>query len=454
MKLTAGMFVKEFLELEMDMKVGIRAAMIMVAMSLGASAAWAQVPGAPQRQAVAIQNATIHPVSHAEVTNGTIVFADGKIVALGTDVTVASDVLRVDGTGKHVYPGLFCAGGRMGLFEIDAVRATNDYEEAGSLNPNVRAEVAVNPESEHIPVTRANGVLLTLTAPSGGLLSGTSAVLQLDGWTWEQMTLRAPIGLHVQWPRSEPVSASWIDGAGDRNTARENDWNALQKVWDEANRYRLARQAGTVEAHSDARFEAMIPVLEGKLPIIVNADTRGQIQSAVAFADQHRAKLILMGGYDAEACAPLLRDRNIPVIIPTVFRSPMRRSDPFDASYTLADRLRRAGIRFCIAGLDRWEAPNLRNLPYHAATAVAYGLPRDEALKAITLYPAEILGVADRVGSLEVGKDATLFVSDGDPLNVRTQVVEAYIQGRTVDLQNRHQRLWRKYQEKYRQLNP
>lgn len=433
------------------MILGLRTAALLAVMVMSRSSVWGQIPGAPQSQPIAIVGATIHPIAGPDIERGTIVFDRGKIVALGTDLVLSPETVRVDGSGKHIYPGMFCAGGRMGLFEIDAVRATNDYEETGSLNPNVRVEVAVNPESEHIPVTRANGVLLTLTAPSGGLLSGTSAVLQLDGWTWEQMTLRAPVGLHAQWPRSEPVSASWVEGASDQNSARENQWNEMQRVWDEANRYWMARKAGTVVPDADARYEAMIPVLEGKLPLIVTADTRGQIQSAVAFADQHRLKLIVMGGYDAEACAPLLRDRNIPVIISTVFRSPLRRSDPFDASYTLANRLREAGIRFCIAGLDRWEAPNLRNLPYHAATAVAYGLPREEALKAVTLYPAEILGVSDRVGSLEAGKDATLFVADGDPLHVRTQVSDAYIQGRRVDLENRHLRLWRKYQEKYKQ---
>jgi hypothetical protein len=297
----------------------------------------------------------------------------------------------------------------------------------------------VNPDSELIPVTRANGVLLVLSSPSGGLVAGTSAVLQLDGWTWEDLTLKAPAAMHVAWPGMRARR-------GESESESNDPLRELKQLFDEAERYRLAENRSSI----DVRLEAMVPVLEGKVPLLVDADTRRQIQSAVAFAAQRKVKLIVRGGYDAEQCAALLKECDVPVIVPAIYRLPRRRSDPFDAAYTLPARLHRAGVRYCIAGGDRFAASNLRNLPYHAATAAAYGLSQDEALKAITLYPAQILGVADRVGSLEPGKDATLIVTDGSPLETSTQVLMAYVQGRRIDLSNRHQELADKYHEKYR----
>ena len=188
------------------------------------------------------------------------------------------------------------------------------------------------------------------------------------------------------------------------------------------------------------------------MPLVVEAEQTAQIESAVAFAKAHQLRLIISGGYDAEACAPLLRETGTPVIIAGVYRVPQRESDPYDASYTLPDRLEKAGVKYAIAAADRFGGSNIRNLPYHAATAVAYGLNQEAALRAITLSPAEILGVADRVGSLELGKDATLFVADGDILETPTQVERAFVQGRNVDLNSRHTQLYRKYSEKYKQL--
>ncbi len=408
-----------------------------------------QLPGPPQEQPIAILNATIHPVSGPLIEAGTLLFDAGRIVAVGTDVELPDGTLRIEGQGKHVYPGLFSAGGELGLVEINSIRATQDASESGAVNPNVKAEVAVNPDSELIPVTRANGVLLTLTVPSGGLVAGMAAVLQLDGWTWEQMTVAAPVAMHVQWPSMRAGSGGRSERSGGRPQAdRTPQLQKLHELFDQAEQFRQAGQG----AASDLRLEAMLPVLEGKLPLLVSADSQRQIQTAVAFAAQRKLKLIINGGYDAETCALLLREHDVPVIIPAIYRLPRRRSDPVDAAYTLPERLRQAGVRFCIAGVDRFGASNLRNLPYHAATAAAYGLPAPDALRAITLSPAEILGVADRVGSLDAGKDATLFVADGDPLETETHVLMAFIQGARVDLGNRHDQLWQKYQEKYRRL--
>jgi imidazolonepropionase-like amidohydrolase len=412
-----------------------------------------EIPGADQTRPVAVVGATIHTVSGGVIEGGTLVFDAGRIVAIAKKAALPPGTQRIDGAGRHVYPGLFNACSNLGLVEISAVRATRDYAETGTINPNVKAEVAVNPDSELIPVTRAGGVLLSVAAPSGGLVAGTSAVLMLDGWTWEEMTLKAPAGMHVRWPRMDPVTKSEPTESKEEAGKEAKDPLArLEQTFADARAYQKARGAGRsgAEEHPlDSRLEAMLPVLEGHLPLIVEADEVQQIQAAVAFADRHEVKLVLLGGYGADQCAALLKKHEIPVIVSNVYRLPRRREDDYDAPYTLPARLRAAGIKFCIAADG---ATDVRNLPHHAAVAAGFGLPVEEAIRAITLYPAEILGLSDRVGSLEVGKDATLIVTDGDLLETATQVESAFVQGRAVDLDNRHKRLWRKYQEKYRRL--
>ncbi len=424
----------------------------MLSMSDGLAST--EVPGAEQKRPIALVNATIHPVSSAAIEVGTILMEDGRIAALGTDLQLPEGTEKIDARGKHIYPGMINAGGQLGLTEVNSVRATLDHSETGMLNPNARAEVAVNPDSELIPVTRANGVLLSLSVPTGGLMSGTSALMALDGWTWQDMTLKAPVGLHIQWPRMRPVQAWWVEhSASEQNEERDEQLKSLHDAFDLAVDYRRAKEAGDPRDPTvDARWQSLLPVLAGDVPIIAHANSSSQIQSAVAFAAARSLKLIIYGGYDAPYCARLLKEHDVPVIIGSVYRLPRRRADAFDDAYTLPARLHKAGVPFCIAGVDRFGATNLRNLPYHAATAVAYGLPEDEAIKSLTLYPARILGVDSRVGSLEVGKDATLIVTSGNPLETPSQVERAFIQGRVVDLNSRHTRLWKKYQVKYRRI--
>jgi imidazolonepropionase-like amidohydrolase len=424
----------------------LRAFVVLLPLLTSVAAANPEIPGPPQEKPIAITGATIHPVSGPAIEGGTIVFDKGKITAVGKDVMPPADAEVIRLEGKHVYPGLFDAGTNLGLVEINSVRATIDVEETGQLNPNVRAIVAVNPDSELIPVTRANGVLLAHTVPQGGLISGKSGIIQLDGWTWEDLALSRETGMYVEWPRVLRRT-SRLEDQPDQPNIDEN-MKRLRTAFEDARAYAAARKADE-NYPIDARWEAMQSVLEGKLPLIARADDAASIQSAVAFATEHKLKLIIHGGYDAPLAAQHLKPHDIPVIIAGVYRLPQRRGDDYDAPYTLANRLREAGIRFCISSAGRFGASNVRNLPYHAATTAAYGLPPDEALKSITLYPAQILGVADRVGSLEAGKDATLFVSSGDILETATQVEAAFIQGRKVELNDRHKRLYRKYSEKY-----
>lgn len=413
-----------------------------------------EIPGADPKRPVALVGATIHPVTAEPITGGTLIFERGKITAIGKDLELPADAIVIDVAGKHIYPGWLDADTDIGLTEISAVRATRDQREAGRINPNVKAQVAFNPDSELIPVARANGVLLCQTAPAGSLLRGMSAVMMLDGWTWEDMTLRSPAALHITWPRVD--SPTSVDGSrGSRRdtsqstASRPSPLEELEGAFADAKRYREARRLGN-QYPRDARWDAMIPVLERRVPVIAHADRAADIESAIAFSARHQLRLIIAGGFDALECRELLLQHKVPVIVKAVYRLPRHRDDPFDSAYTLPARLHRAGIPFCIAGFGSTNAANVRNLPYHAATAVAYGLPREEAIRAISLYPAQILGVSHRVGSLQIGKDATLIVCNGDPLEVPTQVERAFIAGRPVDLNSRHTRLWNKYREKYR----
>lgn len=409
-----------------------------------------EIPGPPQEHPIALVGAVIHPVDGPDIEGGTLLLDRGKIVAVGNNVELPAGTEVIELKGQHIYPGLCDAYTNLGLVEIGAVRATIDEAESGSLNPNVRAQVAFNADSELIPVTRSNGVLSVLTAPSGGLISGRSALMQLDGWTWEDMTIRADVGMHVRWPTIS-TSASSDDGEETRNTQLQQ----LRDLFDNARAYQQAqqgrRQQNQPPLDHDLRYEALLPVLARKVPLMVQADRLPQIQSAVAFARQQQVELVIVGGYDTPLCTDLLKEHDVAVIIDGVNRLPARRDDPIDAAFRVPARLHAAGVRFCIADGERMS--NQRNLPYQAAAAAAYGLPREEALKAITIYPAQILGADYRIGSLAEGKDATLIVTTGDPLEIPTQVVMAMVEGRMVDLSNRHKRLWEKYQEKYRRLH-
>jgi len=412
-----------------------------------------EIPGAQPKTPVALVGATIHPISGPTVQNGTLLFNKGRITRIGKGIPIPAGSQIIDLKGKHIYPALFDSMTNTGLVEVKAVRASVDEAETGTINPNVKAQVAVNPDSELIPVTRSNGVLLTLTAPTGGTISGQAAVIQLDGWTWEDMTVQAPVGMIIRWPNMAAVADWWVEKSAKQQIEdRDKTLRNLRKTFEDAEAYRRARKAGVQNQGHDARWEAMIPVLAGKLPMIVHANEIQQIQAAVAFASERKLKMILFGGYDAPRCAPLLKKHQIPVIVGGVYRLPQRRHDPYDEAYTLPERLRQAGLKFCISSYGRFGAANVRNLPYHAAIAAGFGLPEDEALKAITLSPAEILGVSDRVGSLQAGKDATLIITTGTPLETTTQVEAAFVQGKPVQLNDRHKRLWRKYQQKYEQL--
>ena len=426
---------------------------------LAASVASDQIPAPPQTHPILLRNATIHPVTSKVIKRGDILFEKGVITAMGRRIGILPDNTEtIDLAGKHIYPGLIAATTTMGLMEVGAVRATLDYSESGTVNPNVRAEVSYNPDSELIPVTRSNGIAIIHTTPMGGLISGTSAAMMLDGWTWESATLKAPVAMHLNWPRMTGGAYPYFtQSAEELKKQREERLKMLEEVFEEAKGYLEASNAyerGDGPAmDTDMRWESMIPVLRREVPVFVHADEVQQIEGAVEWSRRMGIDITIVGGDDAWRVADLLARYNIAVIYDGIHSLPSRRWEDYDVHFTAPLKLYKAGVKFCIAtSTSQFAAPHQRNVPYQAATAAAYGLPREEALKAVTLHVAEILGIDDRVGSLEMGKDATLIITDGDPLDIRTQVHRVFIQGKKIDMSDRHKVLYEKYKEKYRQL--
>jgi imidazolonepropionase-like amidohydrolase len=437
--------------------VTVVATTVMAVPVTGITTLHAQTPAPQQGRPVALTGGTLHTVAGGVIENGTILFEDGRITALGTNVAIPSHAERIDVTGRHIYPGLVDAHSQMGLFEIGGFDVTIDVNELGDFNPNARAHVAFNPESRHIGVARSNGVLVTVSSPAGGLISGHSAAMMLDGWTWEQMTLKPEAGLIINWPSAAAPAFGGFGGGppggpgrGRNVEAQYNESIARLSGWfAEARAYRTARAAAPGRHASDARLEAMIPVVEGRVPVVIQANELRQIQDAVTWAGEEGLRMVLLGGRDAGYVAPLLAQRQIPVLVTSVLASPSRAWEPHDASYALPAELHRAGVRVGITGAA--SAPYAHRLPYEAGAAIAYGLPADVALRAVTLHPAEFLGFADRVGSLEVGKDATLLITTGSPLEYATIIEQAYIEGRRIDMEDAHRRFFEKYSEKVRQ---
>ena len=412
-----------------------------------------EIPAKPQDHPIVLVGGTVHTVSGSVIENAMVLFDKGKLTGIGTNIELPAGTEKIDIRGKHIYPGLIDARSVIGLVEIDAVRATRDVTESGSINPNIHAEVAVNPESEIIPVTRANGVTVAVTMPDGGVISGSAAAIELDGWTWEDMTLKAPVGMVMNWPSMRINKAWWEQRSEEeQKKARDKSLDVLRNAFRDARAYLKAKRSEAEKSipfhKTDLRWEAMAPVLDRSIPVLMNAEEIEQIEAAIAWAEQENVKIVLVGGYDSWRVANLLKEKDIPVIVNPIQRTPWRRWEAYDEPSALPKKLNDAGVRFCIAG--EAGASNERNVPYHAAMAASYGLPKEEALKSITLYPAQILGIADRVGSLEVGKDATLIVTDGDPLEIMTHVEMEFIRGKNISLNSKHTHLYEKYKEKYR----
>jgi imidazolonepropionase-like amidohydrolase len=408
-------------------------------------------------ETIALVGGTVHPVSKSAIREATVVIEDGRIVAVGAGIVPPAGATVVSVAGKHLYPGYLSADSVLGLTEVAAVAATNDFTEIGDINPNVRAEVALNPDSDLIPVARVNGVTSVHAIPRGGLIAGTSAVYRLDGWTYEDMTIRAPVGLHVRWPRMTPERGPQVMQTDEeQKKARDRAIDSIRRAFEEARAYAAARAAegrtGIPRHDRDVKWDAMIKAVRGEIPVYFHASSLGQIRAALRLADEQKlGKLVIVGGSDAWRIGEELRARDVAVITGAPTDLPSRRDAPYDEAFALPARLQATGVRYCIGdggGTD--SAANARNLPYLAAQAMGFGLTREQALRAITLSAAEVLGVADRLGSIDVGKSADLFVADGDPLEFSTRIEAVYIAGKAVSLETRQTRLFDKYDKRPR----
>jgi imidazolonepropionase-like amidohydrolase len=408
-------------------------------------------------EVLALTGGTVHPVSGPEIPNGTVLVDGARITAVGTGVSVPSGANVIDCTGKQVYPGFVHANTVLGLQEISTIEGSDDTRETGNLNPNQRAEVMYNPDSDFLPVTRLNGVTTVLSIPGGGAVRGTSALMHLDGWTQEDITVRAPVALHVQWPNMTPVHAFFeLRSDEEQAKARDEAIKAIGDAFDDARAYWKARDAesekGVPKHDDDVRWDAMRRVLKGEVPVAFHCDALSQIRAVLKFCDQQKlTNVILLGGYDSWRVADELKRRDIAVIVGGVLAVPNRGYESYDDAFTVPAKLARAGVRFCIAdeGGGFAEA-NARNVPYHAAMAEAFGLDHDEAVKSVTLYPAQILGAGDKIGSIEVGKLADLQITDGDPLQLTTHCEQVVVNGKIVPMESRQTRLFKKYDERPR----
>lgn len=413
----------------------------------------------PQSKAdYAIVHAKVFTLAGPPIEDGTVLIHDGKISAVGSDLAVPSGAQVVDAKGLQVYPGLFDAVTQMGLSEISAVRATVDSTETGQFNPDAVAATAILPSSAHIPVTRAAGITEVIAAPASGgfdssgdtnLIGGQASAIYLAGWTIDDMLINKHAAMVVDWPdvqtRSFDLSTFSIKEKPFPEVKKEYDKqiNLLADYMEQARHYAQLLQApGGATFPRDVKLEAMAPVLRGEVPLLVFADTARQIRDSVEFCDKQKLKMILAGGQEAWKVKDLLRSKNIPVVLGPSLAAPPDDDDPYDRMMTQPEELRTAGIRIAFASFDNSFA---RRLGQQAANAVAHGLPYEEGLKAVTLYPAQIFGLDSQLGTIEAGKVASLIVTNGDPLEVTTSIRYLFIKGRLTSTDNKQKDLYEKY---------
>jgi len=403
------------------------------------------------QSATVIRNATIVPVVGARIANGSVVIRNGKIEAVGASVNIPAGARVIDGTGLFVYPGMIDGGTQLGLTEIGTVDGSEDTREIGEFNPQDVTLTAVNAHSELIPVARVNGITTVITAASGGLINGSAALIDLAGWTPDEMAVRPRAAMVMSYPGGRGGRGGF--GGAQQGGAQQNDpANRLRRYLAEAKAYadvraRLAsgsRTGGSGPSASprvDQAMEAMIPVVRGEMPVIFDVSGADQIRGVLALADTFGLKVILRGPRDAWRLADTLAARRIPVILGPTTQAPGN-DDPYDMLYAQPGVLAKAGVTIAF---QTASAADARNLPYNAALATAYGLDADAALAALTINPARIFGVADRYGSIEPGKVANLIVTTGDPLDVRSVVKHLLIRGAEVPLTDRHTDLYEKF---------
>ncbi|HEY0066632.1 MAG TPA: amidohydrolase family protein [Flavisolibacter sp.] len=414
-------------------------------------------PAPRQTGSTVIMNATVHVGNGQVLNNASIVITNGKIAAVGANVTIPAGAVQVNAQGKHVYPGLILPISNLGLVDVSSVRATSDVQEIGDMNPNVRSIVAYNSDSKVINTLRSNGILLANVVPQGTFMAGQSSVVQLDAWNWEDATYKTDAGLHLYMPSllARPRFGGFGGGGGGGNAPQAasdpvkeglDKLDAFKSFLQEAKAYNSL----TSHEQTNLKFGAVKGLFDKSKKLYVHANTVKQMLVALDFVREFGIDIVIVGGSDSWQIADLLKQHNVPVILNQPHSLPTMPDDDVDQPYKTAALLQKAGVLFSITDDDGQTRG--RNLAFNAGTAATYGLTREQALQAITLNAAKILGVADKTGSIEVGKDANIIISEGDILDMRTsQVTDAFIQGRKVDLTDKHKQLNDRYRHKYGQ---
>lgn len=428
---------------------------LITALLLVNAAAFAQqpVPAKPQTKSILLMNGIAHIGNGKVLDNAVIGMKDGKIVMVADARVVRIDVSKWDTVinipGKHVYPGIIATNSTMGLQECESVRATRDQYEVGMYNPEVRSIIAYNTDSKIQPTVRTNGVLLAQITPRGGRISGTSSVVELDGWNWEDATYKMDDGVHVNWPSVVARNFDSPPFALEKSKTYETELRDLENFFREAKAY----AANSKPEEMNLRYEAMKGIFDGSKTLFLRADYVKEITEAVAFSKKMGiTRMVIVGGRDSWQCTTVLKENNIAVMIGRPHDLPPSADADVDQPYKTPAMLQQAGVLFCIQNEGDQETHQTRNLAFLAGTASAYGMTKEEALAAITSNPAKILGIDKTVGTLEEGKDATLFISTGDALDMRTNNVElAFIRGKKLQLTNEQMRLYETYKKKYGQ---
>jgi len=407
-----------------------------------------------QNKSFIITNVTVHIGNDSIIDNGVVGVKDGKIVLVGDATKIKYDAneyqLKIDGTGKHLYQGLMLQNPHLSLVETDALRATLNFNEVRTILPNVRPAIAYNTDSKIIPTIRSNGVLLVQATPRGGLISGTSSVMKLTGWNWEDAVYKMDDGIHVNWPRM--MTRKFDEEAGtvsfEKNKNYDKQTTDLLKVLTDAKAYNNSQN----NVEKNLKLEALKGLFDGTKTLFIHADKAKEITEAIiALKKSGVNKTVIVGGKESYLITDFLKENDIAVILNRVHDLPDRPENDVDLPYKLPYLLHKAGVLFCLNNEGDMEAMGARNLPFMAGTAAAYGLTKEQALKSVTLNTAKILGIDKTCGSIEVGKDATLFISTGDALDMKSNNVEkAFINGVEIDLNNSQKELYEKYKAKYK----
>ena len=411
-------------------------------------------PAPPATQPVLITNAIVHVGNGQVLQNASILIIDGKISAVGTSVTAPPGAQTINAQGKHVYPGLILTESNLGLVDVNAVRASSDAREIGDLNASVRSIIAYNTDSKVINTLRSNGILLANIVPEGGLISGSSSVVQLDAWNWEDAVYKMDAGIHFRMPTLMPRPRGF-GGFGGNSGPNQPPSDPVKEGLDQIEGIRSffaqakAYAAEPTHEQTNLKFEGVKGLFDKSKKLYVHANTVKQMLIALDFIKQFGVDLVIVGGMDSWQIADLLKQNNVGVILSQPHSLPILEDDDVDQPYKTAAQLQKAGVLFTINDNDAQTRG--RNLPFNAGTAAAYGLSKEEALQAITLNAAKIIGVGDKTGSIEVGKDANIIISDGDILDMRTSMVtDAFIQGRKIDLTDKHKQLDERYEKKFK----